>query len=172
MLPAILPLDETEKRNIADLADLMWTEARGAGEAAMIAVAWALRNRMLRNKTRRVDETWHGFSHGEKPTGRDRFKVEMLAQSILDGSRPDPTHGATHFYSPVTMPKEGASKTERAGFDLTDELESVPGVMESGKAVRDYPPSWAAGFREESVNGVPKATFRFFRSDNVNVRVR
>ena len=171
MLPAILPLYETEKRNIADLADLMWTEARGAGEATMIAVGWALRNRVLRNKTRRVDETWHGFSHGEKPTGRDRFKVEMLAQSILDGSRPDPTHGATHFYSPVTMPKEGASKADLANWDVGGRLESVPGIEENGRAVQNFRPAWAAKFIEESVNGISTSAFKFYHPKDPKARV-
>ena len=98
--------------NVRELADLIWTEARGIGDQAMTAVGWTIRNRMGRNGVTEVDKAWHGYSHGTKPTGANLKHAETIARGVLNGTVADPTNGATHFYSPNTMPKDGVDVEE------------------------------------------------------------
>ena len=154
------PVDITEQ-NVRDLARVMASEAGGApGEAAQIAVGWCLRNRMIRNKTGDVRRVWSpAFTH-RAPATATTLKD---ARAILDGSLPDPAGGATHFYTPAAMPKEGDATD---GVDVGGGLETVAGVTKAGKAVRNYAPSFAdsPNFVLLSVPGVLPATFKFYRS--------
>ena len=58
------------------------------------------------------------------------------------------------------MPKEGELA---GGRDIRGGLESTPGVLKAGLAVRNYRPSWANEFVEVQVPGVALSDFRFFR---------
>ena len=84
-----------------------------------------------------------------------------VARGILDGSIPDPTGGATAFYKPAAMPKEG----ERipAGTDVAGGLELTPGVTEHGRPIRNYRPGWATRYQQVQVAGVNDRDFKFFR---------
>ena len=53
---------------------------------------------------------------------------------MLEGRIPDNTDGATHFFSPISMPKEGESTK---GFDVGGGLHRVSGLTK-----RVYFPSW------------------------------
>ena len=153
--------ESLEDRNVRELASVIWTEARGIGDDAMTAVGWTLRNRMIRCGIDQVDKAWHGYTHGTQPRGADLAHAEDVAKSVLDGKKPDPTGGATHFYTPQAMPKE--DDTNLDGTDIDGGLESVPGVTRNGKAVRNYRPGWATKFTRESVKSVPEASFKFYR---------
>jgi hypothetical protein len=151
--------------NERDLARVISTEARGTGEAAMRAVGWTLRNRMIRNQEARVDAAWHGYQHGAHVTDA----ATQIARGILAGTIPDPTNGATHFYSPSTMPKEGQPTR---GMNVAGDLESVPGVVDAkGQPVKNYRPDWAAQFPPRPVADVPESVFKFYY-DNQHRRVR
>jgi Cell Wall Hydrolase len=89
--------------NERDLAQLITTEAGGEGEAAMTAVGATVLNRMSRNKAKVVRDAWGGYQHGKRASDA----ALGLARGLLNHSIPDPTGGATHFYSPGSMPKEG-----------------------------------------------------------------
>jgi hypothetical protein len=113
---------------------------------------------MQRDGVTDVDQAWKGYQHGKAPTADDL----EIARSILSGKTPDPTGGATHFYTPDAMPKEGEKVRK---FDTSGGLESVAGVTdESGHAVRNYRPDWPAQaeFHIRAVSGVPEHRFRFF----------
>lgn len=58
------------------------------------------------------------------------------------------------------MPKKG-DKT--AGVVVGGGLETVDGVTQNGKAVRNYRPGWTLTFDRETVTGVPEASFKFYR---------
>jgi outer membrane protein assembly factor BamB len=70
------------------------------------------------------------YAHNQSPT----LEISALAERLLEGQIPDPTGGATHFFSPISMPKEGESTT---GFDVGGGLHQVSGITE-----RVYFPSW------------------------------
>lgn len=118
------------------LARTLFGEARGEGLAGMLAVAWSIRNRVEDCK----DKSWWGEGYTgvcQKPyqfscwnkgdpnqpflTGAKQIPFRELAQCrlaadmVVDGKVPDPTSGATHYYSD-SMPKAptwtvGAKKT-------------------------------------------------------------
>lgn len=70
-----------------------------------------------------------------------------------------PTGGATHFYSPKFMPKEGHPT---GGRDVGGGLESVPGVLENSQPVRSYRPGWTTSFTEVHVPGVAAGYLQVF----------
>lgn len=154
-----------------ELASVIWTEARGVGDAAMTAVGWTLRNRMTRNNVEQVDEAWHGYTHGTQPRGADLKHAEAIACSILDGKPPDPTGGATHFYTTEAMPKEGEPIPEHTG--VGGDLESVPGIVdENGNQLENYRPAWTRTFTRDSVKSVLKASLKFRESRDGITHVR
>lgn len=133
------------------------TEAGGVGETAQIAVGWTVRNRMARNGATHVDQAWRGYQHRKAPTAA----ALVIAAGILHGKIPDPTDGATHFYTPEIMPKIGEDTT---GIDVAGGLESVPGVQNhTGNPVQNYRPGFAAHFMPRPVTGIPEAKFKFYR---------
>ena len=155
---APLSAADLNKRNVQDLARVMATEAGGApGETAQIAVGWCLKNRMVRNGTDDVEKVWRpAFQHRAPAT----IMTQRDAVAILNGSIPDPTKGATHFYTPVIMPKKG-DKT--AGIDVSGGLELVPGVTRDGKPIESYAPGFALTFTPKPVSTIPEKTFKFFQ---------
>ncbi|MDG6094280.1 cell wall hydrolase [Acetobacter sp. AN02] len=110
--------------NINDLAAVISAESKGLIDShpnAPFAVGWTLKNRMRRNGISSVRQAWRGYAH----SGRLDNRTLAIAHSILEGTTPDPTDGATHFYTPQIMPKEGESTS---GADVGGGLELVPGV--------------------------------------------
>ena len=145
------------QRNIHDLARVITTEAGGENQAAQTAVGWALRNRMTRNETDNVERVWTPAFQHQKPAAALAIQ---LATGILNGTTTDPTGGATHFYTPKTMPKKGDPTTHR---DVDGGLESTPGALDRhGHPVQNYRPSFAR-WPQCFVTGVPEATFKFYR---------
>ena len=141
--------------NVRDLATVIETEAGGQPTNTKTAVGAVVVNRMRRNVTSRVQDVWDGFAHLIKPSPESR----IIARTLLEGSVADPTHGATHFYSPNLMPKEGQHPGGRG-----DMLESVPGVVDKyHHPIQNYRPHYAIVFPQQSVSGVPEKTFKFFR---------
>lgn len=108
-------------QNVRDLASVIETEAGGETDGARIAVGFVAVNRMRRNGESDVRSIWNGFAHHVVP-GQNSLKI---ARNILADRIKDPTEGATHFYTPARMPKEGEST---GGRDVQGGLESVPGV--------------------------------------------
>lgn len=153
----LTPQERLFMENVQNLARTIWTEARGEGTAAMTAVGWTLKNRMTRDNVSHVNQAWGGYQHGVPAPAQ----AMQIARGILDGSTPDPTNGATHFYTPRIMPKKGDTTT---GIDVGGGLESVPGVVDkTGKAVQNYRPGWTLTFNQETVLGVPEAAFKFYQ---------
>lgn len=156
--PAQAPDSSTpSSKNVTNLAKLIVTESGGLSRVTQTAVGWTVRNRMTRNGTTEVDRAWHGYQHGKAATAT----ALVIAKGILDGTIPDPTGGATHFYTPKIMPKEGDDTT---GVDVGGGLESVEGVVDDdGNPVKNYRPSFAATFTEKVVPGVAPAIFKFYQ---------
>lgn len=128
------------ERDRAILARTLWGEARGEGLAGQLAVAWAIRNRVLDGK----DKSWWGEGYagvctakwqfscwnandpnsayltGAKPIPKGQLNRAIeAANAVIDGTVDDPTHGATHYYA-LSMPKppawiKGATLTLQLG---------------------------------------------------------
>jgi hypothetical protein len=153
------PLPLATSQNVADLAHILMSEAAPgvANRMERIAVGYTVLNRMERSSTTRVRDVWDAYAHHASPTD----SVRHLAEQLLRGELPDRSGGATHFYSPRAMPREGEAV---AGFDTSGGLDQTPGVR--GK---HYRPGWAAQYERVVVSGVRASHYRFYRPPDTAV---
>ena len=157
---ADVPPEYTEQ-NVQDLARIIQAEAGGQPDPAPTAVGFTVLNRMRQNKLSSVQNIKKGYA---TTTAEPSEKFIVVAGEILGGAITDPTNGATHFYTPQIMPKEGATPSERAGVDIAGGLESVPGVTDHGKPVRNFRPHYATVYPQIKISGIADDTFKFYRS--------
>lgn len=106
------------------LALVMWREARGEGQQGMEAVGCVVRNRVTNGDWAEVISKKWQFSSltasGDPmliqwPSVDDpQFQIALvLADGIVDGTIPDITDGATHYFNPnVVLPTWAAKMTK------------------------------------------------------------
>lgn len=112
------------KVDIETLTKTVWAEARGEGEKGMVAVAWAIRNRVETDLGKDGRPDWWGEGYegvckckwqfscwnnndpnykylvgAKKIPGTEYLRAFTCANSVVNGLVPDPTGGATHYYS-------------------------------------------------------------------------
>ena len=114
------------------LARAIMSEASVGTQEERVAVGWTVLNRLSNGGFGSDIESVvkGGYAWNQEPT----VAILALAGDLAERKISDPTHGATHFFSPRSMPKEGQS-TE--GFDVGGGLHEVPGLT-----VRVHFPSW------------------------------
>jgi hypothetical protein len=134
------------------LAKIIMSEASIGNTTERRAVGYTVLNRMERNGTTAVTDEWDAYAHNQDPTS----EIHDLAGRILRCAEPDPSCGATHFYSPRSMPKEGESTY---GCACDGGLEWTPGLSE-----RNYCPSWSETLCRSYVVGARQAYYKFYRS--------
>jgi len=143
---------ETIDPNLECLARVIMSEASIGTHEEQVSVAWTVFNR-LRNGTygTTVCEVVNApgqYAHSQEPSST----VTQLAKELLASPGIDPTGGATHFFSPISMPKEG---DYTAGYDVGGGLHEVSGI---GKRV--YFPSWTETL--QWVGGIPNVRQMYF----------
>ncbi len=146
---------DPQETNVEDLARIIISEAGGGSDAEKTMVGQVLMNRLHRappNWT--VKQVWGAFAHRTSPTKAER----ELAHRIINGTEPDISQGATHFYSPNRMPKKGDSTR---GADVGGGLEWS--VAPNGNKINNYRPGFAAQFPSVDIPGVDSKNFRVFR---------
>lgn len=141
--------------NVKVLARIIMSEASIGNEAERTAVGYTVLNRMKRNKTNKVADVMGGFAHNQAPSQA----IIKLAKEILACTVPDNSGGATHFYSPQSMPKKGDErKPGFKKFDTKGGLEKTPGLPKE-----NYKPGWANTFPRVSVEGIRETHYKFYR---------
>ena len=96
--------------NLEKMAGVLQAEAGSHDDqVAMEAIGHTILNRMRRNGTALVADVAGGYARPKLPTK----ETVALAGRLLDGTSVDPTGGATHFYSPQRMAKEGGERVRR-----------------------------------------------------------
>ncbi|OGO24104.1 MAG: hypothetical protein A2Z28_06145 [Chloroflexi bacterium RBG_16_51_9] len=124
------------------------------------AVGWTVLNR-FKNGTfgqtiKEVVTAPGQYAYKQEPTS----EIRELAKKLLEGQIPDATGGATYFFSPISMPKDGESTT---GFDIGGGLHKVTGIDSMV-----YFPSWATTMTYiDDLKNVKQAYFMFYRSMTV-----
>jgi hypothetical protein len=148
---ALMDVDTPE--NVEDLAQILMSEASPgvANTTERVAVGCTVLNRLRLSRMQRVKDVWDAYAHHATPTD----EVSVLAVDLLRGELADPTSGATHFYSPRSMPMEG--DTVR-GFDISGGLEQTLGLRR-----QNYRPGWAAQYEIVAVVGTRASHYKFYR---------
>lgn len=123
-----------------------------ANDTERTAVAYSVLNRMDRNGTTDVTDEWDAYAHSKEPSSESL----ALARDVLTCSVADESRGATHFYSPQSMPKEGE---DTSGYDTGGGLEWTPGLDD-----RNYRPSWSVDFPRCYVPDAVQKRFKFYRA--------
>lgn len=121
------------------------------------AVGWTVINRLNADaygeSIKDIVTAQAQYAHNQEPNA----EIKELARKLLAGTIEDTTGGATHFFSPISMPKEGEPT---AGFDIGGGLHNVSGI-DSGV----YFPSWAETMTYVAdLQHVRQAYFMFYRS--------
>jgi len=164
---------------VADPIDIEWLARVIASEAGSVwdtdgwvrctdeeraAVGWTVVNRLNSGTWGQTIEevaTAEGqYAHGGNRTAwlmvQTTPEIEDLAGELLEGRIPDPTGGATHFFSPISMPKEDDSTT---GYDIGGGLHDVLGI-----AKRVWFPSWTEDlFWVGELNNVGTKYYMFYK---------
>jgi len=109
-------------------------------------------NRMNRDGTNDVSDVVGRGAYAIADTANPT--MVGMARGLLSGSIPDNTGGATHFYSPNSMPKAGA---DTQGWDIGGGLEQIP-----GHEAANYRPKFAAEYPENAVPNTDPWNVKFF----------
>lgn len=108
--------------------------------------------RMLRNGADNVSDVWGAYAHDQDP----KDEIKDLAAKILRCDIPDNSGGATHSYSPRSMPMEG---DDVGAHDVGGGLEQTPGLPK-----KNYAPGWSKRFPPVKIPGVRPSRFKFYRA--------
>jgi hypothetical protein len=142
----------TSEDNILDLAKIIMSEASIGNQTERTIVAQTVLNRMKRNNKEKVKDVWNAYAHNQSPTS----EIKGLSRRIFMKEINDISEGATHFYSPRSMPKEGESTT---GHDVGGGLEQTPGLDK-----KNYRPSWSLTFERILNDDVREVYYKFYKA--------
>jgi len=149
--------------NVDLLARVLISEASIGNQAEREAVGLTVINRMKNMRTNQVSDvvTIDGFYHyatDQDPTLYPEYAD--LARSLLAGDIADFTDGATHFFSPHSMPKQGES---RKNFDCEGGLVRYTSLA-TAKPEEVCTPGWSKYLRYVNLvtTGVRPYYFEFY----------
>lgn len=147
------------QNNVDELATAIRSEAEGFSEAEQKAVAWSIRNGMVRVNSHKVSDSLAKIRFSTKKTGKKAEKTiatDVLQQDISQ----DPTSGAIKWYSPRSMPPHnGKCKTDGGIFNCTGGTVTLTdGSKKSSKA-----PGFHTHMTFVNVAGVKQWNFRFYK---------
>ena len=142
----------TVAKPLVHRSSIIMSEASRGNHTEQVAVGSTVLDRMRRNGTDLVQNVSRGFSHNQVATPQ----IRQLARDLLTGEVRDNTGGATNFYSPQGMPRQGQPT---AGYDVGGGLEETPGLNSP-----NYRPGWAATYEPRPVQGVRPRFLRFYEA--------
>ncbi len=143
--------------NVAALAKVIETEMGGETDKAKQAVAWAVRNQMVRLSTSDVATAAKHFKDRDGKTASATSKT--MAEEILKKPMSDDiTQGAIKWFSPNAQPKEGEGCSGEGcggGLDaFTDE---------AGKERKVHTPSFHKDMTYVPIDGIHEWRVRFYK---------
>ncbi|WP_308367764.1 MULTISPECIES: DUF4157 domain-containing protein [unclassified Microbulbifer] len=143
--------------NVETVARIIRSEMGVGNESEQRAIAWAVRNQMVRLNTRDATAARDHFSdaHGQAATDDTR----QIAQEVLAVDMGhDTTNGAIKWFSPRSMPSEGGSCS---GYDCGGGLITV--TDDSGTNHRKFAPTFHRHMDNVSVGGARDWYVRFYK---------
>lgn len=161
--------------NVGWLARVIMSEASVGTPTEQKAVGWTVLNRLDKGKffsPKTVGEVIFPkkgspqFAYGKHPKPYADYialakKLLKSYEAVKQGEVPmipDPTEGADHFFSPISMPKEGDDTT---GFDVGGGLHQVP---YDGQDKKVWFPSWA---RPEEGTEITEETTKYLTAEKI-----
>ena len=143
------------------LATVLMSEASVGNRTERICVGWTVRNRLESGEY--GSSIYNIAARGAYSISQEPNRQMMaIASLILMSSIPDPTGGATHFFSPRSMPNEHEASRCRppigSGRMHCDALHSVAGLPH-----RVYFPPFHDEYEFVPIEGVREAYYRFYR---------
>jgi len=138
------------------LATVLMSEASIGTYEERLAVAWTIFNRVdspnFPNTICEVVNQRGQYATNQEPTQ----ELLDLAASLIANRGVDPTGGASYFFSPISMPKEG---DDTSSYDVGGGLHDVTGIDR-----KVYFPSWSSvNEYVGDIRGVRPAYYMFYR---------
>jgi len=148
-----------KQKNIEDLATAVRSEAEGYSLSERQAIAWAIRNEMVRINSHEVAAARTAFNFADDKQGAtddQKLAAKVLSKNMSD----DTTSDAIKWYSPKSMPPHsGKCKTDGGDRDCTGGTVSLTdGSNKSSKA-----PGFHNHMTFVNVPGVNQWNFRFYK---------
>jgi hypothetical protein len=142
------------------MAKIVVSEASVGNEQEQRAVAWTFRNRLDRGLAL--------LSYAMDRTPDREWYYELAREVLTSPAEADVTEGATHFFSPRSMPLQG----EEARCKPTGAYDCDGGlVFVEGLDAPAYAPFWHLLYEWLPVEGIRKTHFLFYRIPPIRPRV-
>ncbi|MCG8418541.1 MAG: DUF4157 domain-containing protein [Proteobacteria bacterium] len=144
-------------QNVTDLAAIIVSEMSIGNAAERQAIAWAVRNQMIRLGTSSVAAARDHFrdAHGTAGTGAAKATAKTILKKPMAD---DTTSGAIKWFSPRSMPAKGDS------CDKDDDCRGglITVTNDAGVKVEHYAPSWHLTMTYKAVPGTREWYVRFY----------
>lgn len=158
----VRPEEALPSADVYWLAKAIMSEASIGTQEEQVAVGWTMLNRLEGGKfgDNIEDIVRGGYVYNQEPTQ----EIVVLAKDLLERRIGDPTAGATYFFSPISMPKEGEEYKCKPPLgsgvmNCNGGLHEVPGIIK-----RVYFPSWAKTLEWiGDLHNVRRTHFMFYR---------
>ncbi len=143
------------------LATIIVSEASVGNEEEQWAVAWTFRNRL--------DRGLSPVGYAMDRTPGSEWYFELARQVLTAPAEADVTKGATHFFSPRSMPLQGEEARCKANGGVYDCDGGL--VFVEGLEAPAYAPFWHLLYEWLPVSGIRKTHFLFYRIPPIRPRV-
>lgn len=143
--------------NVDALAEIIQSEIGVGNSEEKKAVAWCVRNQMIRMGTGKVTEARDHFgdAHDQAATPADKTIAEEILKKPMSD---DIASGAIKWFSPRSMPKKGESCVKK---DCGGGLVSF--TDDAGKASDVFTPSWHKTMTHVAIAGVRDWYLRVYK---------
>jgi hypothetical protein len=142
------------------LARVIVSEASVGNENEQRAVAWTFRNRLDRGLSL--------YSYARERTPNREWYFELAGQVLTAPVEADVTKGATHFFSPRSMPRQGQEARCKANGGIYDCRGGL--VFVEGLDTPAYAPFWHLLYQWLPCDGIRKTHFLFYRIPPIRPR--
>jgi peptidoglycan hydrolase-like protein with peptidoglycan-binding domain len=151
---------QNKAENEAELARIIKSEMGVGNNTEKNALAFAVRNQMIRMNTSSVADARKKFNDAhDQPAGSDE---QNIAKDVLNKPMSDDTTGGSiKWFSPKEMPKKGEESKCSAGIDCRGGLIQVNDTANNTRDV--YAPSWHKTMTFVAAAGTREWLVRFYR---------